>query len=339
MGYNMFMISAAFCRIEKNRLKGLKMLDVCLAGTAGMVPLPDRWLTTLYASCEGSSVLIDCGEGTQVALAESGCRLKPIDVICITHFHADHIAGLPGLLLSMGNTGRTEPVTIIGPSGLKHVLQGLLVIAGGLPFDIGIVEIDPAGDDVKKGFVQSGKMIIRAFPANHVIPCLGYTIEIKRPGRFLADKAEVLGIPREYWSRLQHGETVTIGQTPDAPNSGTTFMPSAVLGPERRGIKVLYSTDTRPVSDMITMGKGADLMILEGNYESDEKMEKALEWGHMTYPEAARIAAKADPAELWLTHFSQSIEDPEAFADNARVIFKKTVIGHDGLKKTIDFCD
>ena len=307
------------------------MLDVCLAGTAGMVPLPNRWLTTLYASCEGSSLLIDCGEGTQIALAESGLRLKPIDVICITHFHADHIAGLPGLLLSMGNTGRTDPVTIVGPSGLRHVLQGLLVIAGGLPFDIGVVEIDPDGDEIRNGFVQCGRMIIKAFAADHVIPCLGYTVEIKRPGMFLADKAEALGIPKEYWSRLQHGETVTV--------YGATFVPSAVMGPERRGIKILYSTDTRPVRDMAELGKDADLMILEGNYESNEKMEKAVEWGHMTFPEAAQIAAEAEAHELWLTHFSQSIEDPAVFEENAKAIFTNTVVGYDGLKKTIDFAD
>ncbi len=307
------------------------MLDVCLAGTAGMVPLPSRWLTTLYASCEGSSLLIDCGEGTQVALAESGLRLKPIDVICITHFHADHIAGLPGLLLSMGNSGRTDPVTIVGPSGLKQVLQSLLIIAGGIPFDIGIVEIDPDGDEIRSGYVQCGRMIIKAFAANHVIPCLGYTVEIKRPGMFLAEKAESLGIPKEYWSKLQHGEAVTI--------SGTTILPATVIGPERRGIKILYSTDTRPVRDMVELGQGADLMILEGNYENNDKMEKALEWGHMTFPEAAGIAAEAQPKELWLTHFSQSIADPREFADNAKAIFPNTTVGYDGLRKTIDFED
>ena len=307
------------------------MLDVCLAGTAGMVPLPDRWLTTLYCSCEGSSLLIDCGEGTQIALAEQHLKLKPIDVICLTHFHADHVAGLPGLLLSMGNTGRTEPVTIIGPTGLSAVIRGLLIIGGKLPFDIGLVEIDPDGDQIKDGFVQCGNMIIKAFPANHVVPCLGYTVEVKRAGRFLPEKAESLGIPKEYWSKLQHGEAVTC--------DGTSFMPASVMGPERKGIKILYSTDTRPVPEMVANGKSADLMVLEGNYESNEKIDKAIEWGHMTFQEAAEIAEEAQPDELWLTHFSQSIDDPEQFADNARSIFPKTVIGHDGLSKTIDFKD
>lgn len=307
------------------------MIDVCLAGTAGMVPLPNRWLTTLYCSCEGSSMLIDCGEGTQIALAEQHLKLKPIDVICLTHFHADHVAGLPGLLLSMGNTGRTDPVTIVGPTGLSAVINGLLIIGGKLPFDIALVEIDPDGEEIKNGYVQCGSMLIRAFPANHVVPCLGYTVEVKRSGRFLPEKAEALGIPKEYWSKLQHGEAVTHG--------GTTFMPGSVIGPERRGIKILYSTDTRPVPEMAAYGKGADLMVLEGNYESNDKIDKAEEWGHMTFPEAAEVALEAEPDELWLTHFSQSIEDPEEYEDNAKSIFPNTVVGHDGLRKTIDFKD
>ena len=188
-------------------------------------------------------------------------------------------------------------------------------------------------------------MIIKAFPADHLIPCLGYTVEIKRAGRFLPEKAEALGIPKEYWSRLQHGETITTGDnTSGAPTGGTnaggtTYLPASVMGPERRGIKLLYSTDTRPVPEMVTYGKDADLMILEGNYENNDKLEKAEEWGHMTFLEAAETALDAGPRELWLTHFSQSISDPQEFADNARSIFPNTVVGHDGLRKTIDFED
>lgn len=296
-----------------------------------MVPLKDRWLTTLYASSEGTSVLIDCGEGTQIALSEAKLKIRNIDVICITHFHADHIAGLPGLLLSMGNAGRTEPVTIVAPKGLQEVLEGLFVICHGLMFDIAVVEIDPDGRDVESGFVKAGPMVIRPFRAEHVIPCLGFTIEIERKRRFIPEKAEALGIPREKWSVLQNGESVTVG--------GTTYIPSSVTGPPRKGIKVLYSTDTRPVRAIPRLGKNADLMILEGNYESMDKIDKALEWGHMTFPEAAKLAKKAKAKELWLTHFSQSIKDPEEFAENAVSIFENTVIGYDGIKKTIDFED
>ena len=305
------------------------MLDICLAGTAGMVPLPDRWLTTLYATSEGSSVLIDCGEGTQIALAEAKCRLKTIDAICLTHFHADHCAGLPGLLLSMGNAGREDPVTIVGPTGLRQVLAGLLVIAGGVGFDVAACEIDPDGSEIKDGYVKAGPMTIRAFRAEHVVPCLGYTISIERKPEFLPEKAEALGIPREYWKVLQSGKPVTV--------NGTSFVPGAVTGPQRPGIKVLYSTDTRPVKSIAEHGKGADLMILEGNYPDEEKIDKAKEWGHMTYKEAASLAAQAGARELWLTHFSQSVSDPSEYLENAASVFPNTVIGKDGLKKTLVF--
>ena len=225
------------------------MLDVCLAGTAGMVPLPKRWLTTLYCSCEGTSMLIDCGEGTQIALAEAGLKLKPIDVICLTHFHADHCAGLPGLLLSMGNAGRTDTLTIVGPKGLKTVMNAFLTIAKGMPYDIGIIEIDPDGEEARTGFLKCGRMIIRPFKADHVVPCLGYTVEVERSGMFLPEKAEALGIPKELWSKLQNGENVT--------SNGTTFMPSSVLGPERRGIKILYSTDIALLTMMLELRPGS----------------------------------------------------------------------------------
>ena len=117
------------------------MLDVCLLGTAGMMPLPHRWLTASLMRYNGSSLLIDCGEGTQIAIKEKGWTFKPIDVICFTHYHADHISGLPGLLLSMGNAERTEPLTMIGPKGLERVVGALRMIAPELPFEIRYIEI------------------------------------------------------------------------------------------------------------------------------------------------------------------------------------------------------
>ena len=127
------------------------MLDICLLGTGGMMPLPYRWLTSMMARCDGSSLLIDCGEGTQVALKEKGWSPKPIDVICFTHYHADHISGLPGLLLTMGNAERTEPLTLIGPKGLERVVGALRTIAPELPFQLKFIELTEAREQHKIG--------------------------------------------------------------------------------------------------------------------------------------------------------------------------------------------
>ena len=153
------------------------MLDVCLLGTAGMMPLPHRWLTASLMRYNGSSLLIDCGEGTQIAIKEKGWTFKPIDVICFTHYHADHISGLPGLLLSMGNAERTEPLTMIGPKGLERVVGALRMIAPELPFEIRYIEImEPEADIEINGYH------IHAFRVNHNITCYGWRSDV--PGGF-----------------------------------------------------------------------------------------------------------------------------------------------------------
>ena len=267
------------------------MLDVCLLGSGGMMPLPYRYLTALMTRFSGSSLLIDCGEGTQVAIKEKGWSFKPIDVICFTHYHGDHISGLPGLLLTMGNADRREPLTIIGPKGLERVVGCLRVIAPELPFPIVFREIDGAEQE----FELNGYRI-RAFKVNHNVLCYGYTIEIDRAGKFDVERAKAQEIPQKYWSRLQNGETIE--------EEKKIFTPDMVLGPPRKGIKVTYSTDTRPTESIRHNADGSDLFICEGMYGEKEKASKAVEYKHMTFYEAAELARDAGVTARLLPNLS-----------------------------------
>ncbi len=302
------------------------MLDICLLGTGGMMPLPYRWLTSLMVRYNGMSLLIDCGEGTQIALKEKGWSPKPIDVICFTHYHADHISGLPGMLLTMGNAERTEPLTLIGPKGLTRVVNALRVIAPELPFSLICKEIEGPEEDF---FINGLKL--EAFRVNHNVLCYGYCIGLDRMGRFQPEQAEALGIEKRYWSRLQKGETIEA--------EGRVFTPDMVLGAPRRGLKVTYTTDTRPTESIAEHAKGSDLFICEGMYGEPEKREKAKEYKHMTFYEAAKLAERAQVKELWLTHFSPSLTRAEDFMPEVRKIFPAAYAGKDGKTAELAFTE
>ena len=302
------------------------MLDVCLLGSGGMMPLPYRYLTALMTRFNGSSLLIDCGEGTQIAMKEKGWSFKPIDVICFTHYHGDHISGLPGLLLTMGNADRREPLTIIGPKGLERVVGCLRVIAPELPFPIVFREIDGAEQE----FELNGYRI-RAFKVNHNVLCYGYTIEIDRAGKFDVERAKAQEIPQKYWSRLQNGETIE--------EEKKIFTPDMVLGPPRKGIKVTYSTDTRPTESIRRNADGSDLFICEGMYGEKEKASKAVEYKHMTFYEAAELARDAGVKEMWLTHYSPSLTKPQQYIEEVRKIFPYAKAGKDSMTAELMFED
>lgn len=288
------------------------------------MPLPYRWLTAMMARYNGKSILIDCGEGTQIAMKEKGWSPKPIDIICFTHYHADHISGLPGMLLTMGNAERTEPLLLIGPKGLSRVVSALRVIAPELPFEIECRELSETKESISfDGFH------INAFRVQHNVVCYGYSLVIERKGKFQLEKAKKLQIPMNCWNRLQHGETV---ETPEK-----TYTPDMVMGEARKGIKVTYCTDTRPTGTIVQEAEESDLLILEGMYGEPEKKAKAKEYKHMTFYEAAEIAAKARPQQMWLTHYSPSLTRPEEYMREVRRIFPESLAAKDGQTIELDF--
>lgn len=300
------------------------MLEVCLLGTGGMMPLPNRWLTALMTRLNGSSLLIDCGEGTQVAIREKGWSFHDIDVICFTHYHGDHISGLPGLLLSMGNAERKEPVTLIGPKGLERVVGALRTIAPELPFALEFHELTEAEETI---FTHGYE--IEAYKVNHNVLCYGYSVVVRRGGRFFPERAAENNVPQKFWNRLQKGEIIE--------EDGVCFTPDMVLGPPRKGIRLAYSTDTRPTKSMVAHAAEADLFICEGMYGEDDKMNKALEHKHMTFYEAAKLAKAAKVKELWLTHYSPSLIRPEEYIPKTRKIFPETYVAKDGRTVVLEF--
>lgn len=288
--------------------------------------MPYRWLTSLMMRYNGKSILIDCGEGTQIALKEKGWSPKPIDIICFTHYHADHISGLPGMLLTMGNAERTEPLLLIGPRGLNKVVSSLRVIAPDLPFQIQCLEItEPTQSFAFDGFR------IEAFKVNHNVLCYGYRFSVDRCGKFNREKAVADGIPMQLWGRLQKGETIEW--------ENRVFTPDMVLGEARKGLKVTYCTDTRPTDLITEYAKGSDLLILEGMYGEPDKLAKAKEYKHMTMYEAARIAKQADVPQLWLTHYSPSLTRPEEYLGEVRKIFPAAIAAKDGRTIELKFAD
>lgn len=300
------------------------MLDVCLPGTGGMMPLPERWLSCCWLEYQGKALLIDCGEGTQIALKEAGCKLSRVEFLLVTHYHADHISGLPGFLLTLGNYGRKTPLTILGPKGLQAVVAALTVIAPALPFQIKLVELDSSAP----GTYEAEELTISYLPLEHGIPCLGYRVWLNRKPVFNPEKADSLNIPKTMYKLLHAGKSVQL-------EDGRIIEPEMVLDGERAPISVCYITDTVPTEGMGAFAQGAELLICEGMHGDEELMEKAAEKGHMIFSAAARLAESAGVRRLWLTHFSPAMKEPRGYLCNAAAAFAHTSVGYDGIRTTL----
>jgi ribonuclease Z len=292
-------------------------LDVVFLGTAASMPTAQRSPAALLVRRGSERLLFDCGEGTQRQLQRSAIGLPDLQEIFLTHFHADHFLGLPGMLKTFALRGRDEtPLTVYGPSGLRDLFNRLRPFLGRLPYPLTVVELEPGGR------LERGEYAIEGFAVDHGLAALGYAlVEPERPGRFDVGAADALGVPDgPARGRLQAGEEVTL-------DSGRTVTPTEVLGEPRPGRKVVLTGDTGPSPLVVQAAHDADLLVHEASFLTEEK-ERARETLHSTAADAAEVARLAQVRLLALTHVSPRYFGPE-LADEAREVFPDTVVPRD----------
>ena len=297
--------------------------------TAATMPLPDRALTAAVAECGGHSLLFDCGEGTQTAARRAGVNLMKMDAVCLTHYHGDHIFGLPGLLQTLGAQGRTRPLLLVGPKGLAGIWSAVRALTGPLPYAVRLQEADGplALDALSEGWPAGA--VLRPFATRHRVPSVGYRLELPRAGRFDPARARALGVPVQQWKLLQKGQSVAV--------EGRTVQPAQVLGAPRKGLSVVFSGDTAPCTYYLQAAHDADLLICDATYALPEQEDQARQWGHSTFGQSASLAAQARAKRLWLTHYSPMITDPEEYAAQAQSIFPAAECGFDGKSITLQY--
>lgn len=313
------------------------MIDISLLGCGGGMPMPNRNLSSLFINYRGRKILIDCGEGTQVTIRKMGLGFKAIDLILITHFHGDHIVGLPGLLSTIGNSGREHPLTIVGPIGITNVVNSLRVIAPYLPYDLNIIEnptklyLNLKKDILQIDTSEKSDLVLKTIELEHSAICLGYSLYFKRKKKFDINKATNMNIPKILWNKLQKEEKIVY--------EGIRYDYTMVLGEERKGIKLSFITDTRPLSNICNFIKDSDLFICEGTYGDDKDIDKAIKNKHMTFREAANLAKGGEVKEILLTHFSPAMINPNEYLENATEVFNNVTIGEDEITKTLKFTE
>ena len=287
------------------------------------MPLPRRHLTSVLLRREGNLFLFDCGEATQISLKKLNLKWKNISTIFISHTHADHVTGLPGILMLSSQVARTEPLYIIGPPKIKEFVEtSIKVLDMYINYEIIVQEI------TEPGVVMRGENFkVEAFQLDHTKPCYGYKLtEDPRPGIFHPEKAKELGIPMgSLWSELQHGQTISL-------KDGRSVTPDMVLGEPRKGRKFSFVTDTLAIPTIADEVKDSDLFICEGMFE-DELADSAHEKKHMTAVEAANLAVKAGGIkQMGLIHYSPRYTDKELtlLLDQAQKVFPDTFLTRDG---------
>jgi len=296
--------------------------EVFVLGTSGMMPLPGRFLTSAMVRREGDLFLFDCGEGTQISLKMLNIRWKKINSIFISHMHADHVTGLPGMLMLSSQVNREDPLYIYGPHRLEeYINQTRKLLDMYINYEIIVKTVEPGI------IIDNDQYSVEAFKLDHTKPCFGYTMrEKQRSGQFFPEKAIALNVPMgKMWSALQRGESVTL-------DDGTVIKPEQILGERRAGRAFAYVTDTLYKSSIVKHVKNVDLLLCEGMFDESLK-ESAHEKKHMTAKEAALIAKKAEVKSMGLIHYSPRYTDRELkiLLKEAKEVFPNTFLARDRM--------
>ena len=292
-------------------------MRIVFLGTGGTYPSKLRNVASVAVQLPGEVVMFDCGEGTQRQLMRSSVSFMKISKVFISHLHADHFLGLPGLIQSMSLNGREKPLRIYGPKGTRKDVAKALSLGYFKPgYEISAEDLEPGA------VLDFGGYSVRCARADHTVPSLAYSLEEKaRPGRFNLARARKLGVPEgPMFRRLQQGKPVCVG--------GRTVRPEQVLGPPRRGRKVVYTGDTKPSGEIIELARDADVLIHDCTLDAGHG-ELAAEFGHSTAEEAARVAKAARVNVLYLVHLSPRYEDNAVLEKEARRVFKRSVVPND----------
>ncbi|MGN6797783.1 MAG: ribonuclease Z [Gaiellaceae bacterium] len=301
-------------------------LDVVFLGTSASAPTPGRAPTALLVRRGGDRLLVDCAEGTQRQLMRSSLGLPDLGEILLTHYHADHTLGLPGLLKTFALRGREVPLTVYGPPGLRELFNDLRRVFGRVSYPLETVEVRP-GETIERDGYR-----ILVFPVHHGVSAVGYAVdEPDRPGEFDAEAADALGIPfGPERGALQRGESVTLGD-------GSPITPDAVMGAARKGRRIVITGDTAPVDTVRVLAEGADVLVHEATF-SEEELDRAKETLHSTARQAGEVAAAAGVRLLAITHFSPRYFGPELL-EEAQAVFPSTVAPRDFDVITVPFAE
>lgn len=302
-------------------------MEIVFLGTGGSMPSPNRGVPAIALKREGEILLMDCGEGTQRQFMLSRLSFMQVSKVLLSHFHGDHFLGLPGLVMTMALNDREEPLDVYGPPGTGRTVRTLTEVnLFRATFPLRVHDLKPGEE------VDCGAYVLRTTRSLHQVPTLTFCVEEReRPGRFHLEKAQALGLPPgPLYRRLQQGEEVEW--------EGQTVRPEEVVGPPRRGRKVVYTSDTRPNEALVEFARDCDVLIHDSTVESALE-EQANEYGHSSSRQAAEIAARCGARVLFLTHVSPRYGDPEVMEREARKIFPASHVAHDFLEYAVPLPD